>query len=76
MKKTDVLSICRFILFFQGVIMNKIYITENIKNYKKGREILQKLSSYELIENEKAFVDLIRSKNLSYEDEKNICCLR
>ncbi len=23
-------------MFFQGVILNKIYITEDIKNYKKG----------------------------------------
>ena len=50
--------------------MNKIYITEDIKNYKKGTEILDKFSSFEVIESEKTFVDLIRSKNLSYEEEK------
>jgi spore photoproduct lyase len=50
--------------------MRKIYITEDIKNHKKGIEILEKLSSYEVVESEKTFIDMILSKNLSYEEEK------
>jgi spore photoproduct lyase len=50
--------------------MSKIYITEDIKNYKKGREILKKIKNYNIIESEKAFIDMLQKMNLSNEEEK------
>jgi len=50
--------------------MNKIYITEDIKNYKKGKEILEKIKKYNIIENEKAFVKMIKDLKLTNEEEK------
>lgn len=50
--------------------MSKIYITEDIKNYKKGIEILEKIKKYELIEDEKTFVKMIRDMKLTNEEEK------
>ncbi len=49
---------------------NKIYITEEIKSYKKGREILEKIKNYTAIESEAEFVNMIKSKQLSYKEEK------
>ncbi|MEI6856616.1 spore photoproduct lyase family protein [Psychrilyobacter sp.] len=50
--------------------MNKIYITEDIKNYKKGIEILEKIKKYEFIEDKKTFVKMIRDMKLTNEEEK------
>ncbi len=50
--------------------MSKIYITEDIKNHKKGLEILEKIKNYKLIDDEKAFVKMIHDMNLTNEEEK------
>lgn len=49
---------------------SKIFIMEDIKNYKKGREILEKITNYSLIESEEEFVNMIKSKKLTYAEEK------
>ncbi|MCS5422056.1 MULTISPECIES: SPL family radical SAM protein [Psychrilyobacter] len=50
--------------------MSKIYITEDVKNHKKGIEILEKIKNYKLIEDEKTFVKMIRDMKLTNEEEK------
>ncbi|MBZ4683557.1 MAG: hypothetical protein PWP46_599 [Fusobacteriaceae bacterium] len=50
--------------------MSKIYITEDIKNYKKGLEILEKIKNYNIISSEEEFINMIKNKNLTYEEEK------
>ena len=50
--------------------MNKIYITKNIKNYKKGIEILEKIKNYKVIEDEKTFIEMIKNMKLTNEEEK------
>lgn len=50
--------------------MSKIYITEDIKNHKKGIEILEKIKKYKFIEDEKTFVKMIRDMKLTNEEEK------
>ncbi len=50
--------------------MSKIYITEDIKNYKKGLEILEKIKNYKVIEDEKTFVKMIQELKLTNEEEK------
>ncbi|WP_028855765.1 SPL family radical SAM protein [Psychrilyobacter atlanticus] len=50
--------------------MSKIYITEDIKNHKKGIEILKKIKKYNLIEDEKTFITMIRDMKLTNEEEK------
>ncbi|MCK5780685.1 MAG: hypothetical protein KAH04_06665 [Psychrilyobacter sp.] len=50
--------------------MSKIYITKDIKKYKKGLEILEKIKNYVVIEDEKTFVKMIRDMKLTNEEEK------
>jgi len=50
--------------------VSKIYITKDIKNYKKGLEILEKIKNYKIIEDEKTFVKMIRDMKLTNEEEK------
>ena len=50
--------------------MSKIYITEDIKNHKKGIEILNKIKNYNFIKDEKTFVQMIRDMKLTNEEEK------
>lgn len=50
--------------------MSKIYITESIKEYKKGREILKKLGNYQVIESEKKFMEMLKEKKLTNVEEK------
>lgn len=50
--------------------MSKIYITENIKKYKKGNEILEKINNYNIISSEEEFIKMIKEKKLTYEQEK------
>lgn len=50
--------------------MSKIYITENIREYKKGKEILEKFNKYNIIASEEEFIKMIKEMNLSYEEEK------
>lgn len=49
---------------------SKIYIQNGIENYELGKEILDKIEEYNIIENEKEFVEIIKSKELSYSEEK------
>ncbi len=49
---------------------SKIFISEDIKNYKKGRDILDKITNYTLIGSEEEFVNMIKSKKLTYTEEK------
>ena len=48
----------------------RIFITEDIKNYKKGKEILEKIKNYSVIESEAEFVKMIKGKKLTYKEEK------
>jgi len=48
----------------------RIFITEDIKNYKKGKEILEKIKNYSVIESEAEFVKMIKDKKLTYKEEK------
>ncbi|MGB6128031.1 MAG: spore photoproduct lyase family protein [Psychrilyobacter sp.] len=50
--------------------MSNIYITEDIKNYTKGIEILKKIKNYEIIKDEKTFIQMIRDMKLTNEEEK------
>ncbi|BDU50471.1 SPL family radical SAM protein [Haliovirga abyssi] len=47
-----------------------IFITEDIKNYKKGQEILSKISDYKVVKDKNEFIEIIKKQNLSYIDEK------
>jgi len=50
--------------------MSKIYIMKEIKDYSKGLEILKNIKNYNIIKDEKEFVEMIKMKNLTYEEEK------
>lgn len=49
---------------------SKIFITEEIKKYKKGRDILEKIKNYNIISSEEEFVKMIKDKKLTYIEEK------
>mgnify|MGYP003617252838 CR=1 FL=1 len=51
----------------------KIYITKDIVNYKKGREILKKIKNYKTVESEHEFLELLSAQKLSFEEEKKYC---
>ncbi|TDT71784.1 spore photoproduct lyase [Hypnocyclicus thermotrophus] len=50
--------------------MKKIYITKDIKNYEKGLKILEKIKNYNIVSSEEEFINIIKKKNLTYEEEK------
>lgn len=50
--------------------MSKKYIMEEIKKYSKGLEILTRIKNYNIVRDEKEFIEIIKSKNLTYEEEK------
>ena len=49
---------------------NKFFITEDIKEYKKGRDILNILKNYSIVTSEAEFLELLKEKNLGFEKEK------
>jgi spore photoproduct lyase len=50
---------------------SKIFITEEIKRYAKGIDILKKIKNYNIISSEEEFVNMIKSKKLTYTEEKS-----
>jgi len=51
--------------------MNYFYVEKGCESYKKGREILSKLSHFILVESEEVFIKILKEKNLSFTEEKN-----
>jgi|GEM_PF-3290414 len=53
--------------------MNYFYVEKGCESYKKGREILSKLSHFILVESEEAFIKILKEKNISFTQEKEYC---
>ena len=49
---------------------NKFFITEDIKEHKKGRDILRILKNYSIVKSEAEFLELLKKKNSGFEKEK------
>ena len=49
---------------------SRFFITRDIKEYKKGRDILDTLKNYSIIDSEAEFLDMLKEKKLGFEKEK------
>lgn len=49
---------------------NNFFITNDIINYKKGKEILKKLKNYNIVDSEDDFLKILKEKKLTFEEEK------
>jgi spore photoproduct lyase len=49
---------------------NRFFITEDIKEHKKGRDILRILKNYSIVKSEAEFLELLKKKNSGFEKEK------
>ncbi|MBP9478598.1 MAG: hypothetical protein KBF12_08250 [Sebaldella sp.] len=49
---------------------NNFFITNDIVNHKKGKEILKKLKNYKIIDSENEFLKILKDKKLTFEEEK------
>ena len=47
------------------------FITKDIINHKKGKEILEKIKNYKTVESEEEFLKILKDKKLTFEEEKN-----